>query len=89
VEEVIYQHAAVAEVAVIGIPDPKWIELVAAVVVPRAGSTVTEKELTEYCRQKLAGFKCPKRIMIVDRLPKNPSGKILKRELKETFASAN
>ncbi len=89
VEEVIYQHAAVAEVAVIGIPDPKWIELVAAVVVPRAGSTVTEKELTEYCRQKLAGFKCPKRIMIVDRLPKNPSGKILKRELKEKFAGVN
>jgi fatty-acyl-CoA synthase len=89
VEEVIYQHPAVAEVAVFGIPDPKWIELVVAVVVPRAGVAVTDKELTEYCRQKLAGFKCPKRIILTDRLPKNPSGKILKRELKETFAPVN
>jgi len=83
VEEVIYQHPGVAEVAVIGLPDPKWIEMVAAVVVPKAGMTFTERELMEFCRERLAGFKCPKKIIFVNELPKNPSGKILKRELKE------
>jgi len=83
VEEVIYQHADIEETAVIGLPDPKWIELVTAVVVRKKGSSLGEKELIDFCRDKLAGFKCPKRVVFVDQLPKNPSGKILKRELKE------
>ncbi|HOT44128.1 MAG TPA: fatty acyl-CoA synthetase [Spirochaetota bacterium] len=87
VEEVIYQHPDVAETAVIGLPDPKWIELVAAVVVLKAGSAATEKDIIDYCKKNLAGFKCPKKIILTDKLPKNPSGKILKRELKEMFAS--
>jgi len=70
-------------VAVIGLPDPKWIEIVAAVIVPKKGSSLTEKEIIAHCKEHLAGFKCPKKIVIAENLPKNPSGKILKRELKE------
>jgi len=83
VEEVIYQYPGVEETAVIGLPDPKWIEVVAAVVVPKKGAIVIEKDLVAYCRERLAAFKCPKKILITDKLPKNPSGKILKRELKQ------
>jgi len=82
VEEVLYQYPGIEEVAVIGLPDPKWIEIVAAVVVPKKGTALTEKNLVAYCKEHLAGFKCPKKIVITDKLPKNPSGKILKRELK-------
>jgi len=64
-------------------PDPKWIEVVVAVIVPKKNASTTEKELITYSKERLAGFKCPKRIVITDKLPKNPSGKILKRELKE------
>ncbi|HRS97297.1 MAG TPA: fatty acyl-CoA synthetase [Smithella sp.] len=87
VEEVLYQYPGVAEAAVVGLSDPKWIEIVAAVVVPKEGVTFSEKDLIAFCKQHLAGFKCPKRVFITDRLPKNPSGKILKRELKERFSS--
>lgn len=83
VEEALYRHPGIEEVAVIGLPDPKWIEIVAAVVVPKKNASITEKELITYCKEHLAGFKCPKKILISDKLPKNPSGKILKRELKE------
>jgi len=85
VEEVLYQYPGVEEVAVIGLPDPKWIEIVAAVVVPKKGKVIEEKQIIAYCRDRLAGFKCPKKIVVIDKLPKNPSGKILKRELKEQF----
>jgi len=82
VEEVLYQFPDVEEVAVIGLPDPKWIEIVAAVVVPKKGAKFSEQDIKGFAKERLAGFKCPKKIFIVDRLPKNPSGKILKRELK-------
>ncbi len=85
VEEVLYQHPALKEVAVIGLPDPKWIEIVTAVVIPRENDEVTEKELIAFCKERLAAFKCPKKILITDNFPKNPSGKILKRELKEIY----
>ncbi|MBN2570252.1 MAG: long-chain-fatty-acid--CoA ligase [Deltaproteobacteria bacterium] len=85
VEEVLYKHPAIEEVAVIGQPDPKWIEIVTAVVIPRKGSAVTEKELIAYCRERLAVFKCPKKIIMADSFPKNPSGKILKRKMKEIY----
>lgn len=83
VEEMIYQHADVAEVAVFGIPHPRWIEAVVAVAVPKPGSNLQAAALHEFCRSKLAGYKVPKYIVITDRLPKNASGKILKRELRE------
>lgn len=85
VEDALYTHDAVAEAAVIGLPDEKWIELIAAVVVARG--EVTEEELIAHARAHLPHFKAPKRVLFVDELPRNASGKILKRELRERFAS--
>lgn len=81
VEDVLYTHPAVAEVAVIGLPDERWIEAVTAVVVARA--EVTEAELLAHVKERVAHFKAPKRIHFVTELPRNASGKILKRELRE------
>jgi fatty-acyl-CoA synthase len=86
VEEVIFQHPAVAEAAVFGIPHPRWIEAVAAAVVPRQGQMLDTEELTQFCWQRLAGYKTPKYVVVVDTLPKNVSGKILKRDLRITYA---
>ncbi|MCX4585812.1 acyl-CoA synthetase [Streptomyces sp. NBC_01481] len=86
VEDALYTHPAVAETAVIGLPDERWIEAVTAVVV--AHGEVTEAELIDHAREKLAHFKAPKKILFVDELPRNASGKILKRELRDRFASA-
>jgi fatty-acyl-CoA synthase len=80
VEDALYTHPAVGEVAVIGIPDEKWIEAITAVVVSKAA--VTEQELLAHARGKLSSFKIPKAIRFVDELPRNASGKILKRELR-------
>jgi len=87
VEEVLYQHPAVAEAAVFGTPHPQWIEAVTAAIVCRAGSSVTSDELIAHCRERMAGFKTPKRIVFVEALPKNASGKILKRELRQQLAT--
>jgi fatty-acyl-CoA synthase len=89
VEEVLYQHPAVAEAAVIGMPDARWIEAVTAAVVLRPGVQTTPSALIGFCRERLAGFKTPKRIVILERLPKNASGKILKRELRSQLAPAD
>ncbi|MFB6807650.1 fatty acyl-CoA synthetase [Streptomyces sp. NPDC056387] len=83
VEDVLYTHPGVAEAAVVGLPDERWIEAVTAVVVPRG--EVTEAELLAYAREGLARFKAPKRVLFVDALPRNASGKILKRELRDRF----
>ncbi|MFF4211433.1 acyl-CoA synthetase [Streptomyces sp. NPDC001796] len=84
VEDALYSHERVAETAVIGLPDERWIEAVTAVVVPRG--EVTEAELIDHVREKLPHFKAPKRVLFVDELPRNASGKILKRELRDRFA---
>lgn len=83
VEEVIYRHAAVSEVAVVGVPHPRWIEAVVAVIVVKTGCSLDESEVMKHCSDHLAGFKCPKHIVFLEALPKNPSGKLLKRELRE------
>jgi fatty-acyl-CoA synthase len=83
VEDALYTHERVAEVAVIGLPDERWIEAVTAVVVARG--EVTEAELVAHAREKLTHFKAPKRVLFVDELPRNASGKILKRELRDRF----
>ncbi|MGW6518657.1 acyl-CoA synthetase [Streptomyces sp. NPDC054950] len=85
VEDALYTHDAVAEAAVIGLPDEKWIEVITAVVVPRG--EVTEEELVAHAREHLPHFKAPKRVLFVPELPRNASGKILKRELRERFGS--
>ncbi|MHB8833487.1 MAG: acyl-CoA synthetase [Desulfobacteria bacterium] len=85
VEEAIYLDKRVQEAAVIGLPDPKWVEVVAAVVVLKPGETMTEKELIGHCRNELAAFKCPKRVIFVDALPKTPTGKILKRMMRDQY----
>ena len=86
VEEVLYRHDGVAEVAVFGLRHPLWVEAVAAVVVPRQGVTLTDEDVLAHCREHLAGYKTPKYVVLVDALPKNPSGKILKRELRDAHA---
>lgn len=86
VEEALYEHPAVAEVAVVGVPHPTWIEAVVAIVVARPGADVDAAELTAHARERLAPFKVPKAFALVDQLPKNPSGKLLKRELRSTYS---
>ena len=88
VEEAIYALDGVSEVAVIGLVHPIFIEAVAAVVVTRPGHVVTEEAVIAFCKQRLAHFKVPKRVIMMDTLPKNPSGKVLKRELRERLGSA-
>ncbi len=85
VEEMIYRLPAVSEVAVIGVPHPKWVEAVAAVIVVKAGQTLTQQEVLAHCDRHLAGFKTPKAIVFAPALPKNPSGKLLKRDLRERY----
>jgi long-chain acyl-CoA synthetase len=83
VEDVLAQHADVADVAVVGIPDAHWGELVKAFVILRPGCSGTGDELVAFARERLAGYKLPRAIEFVDDLPRTPSGKVLKRELRE------
>jgi fatty-acyl-CoA synthase len=85
VEDAMYGHPAVAEVAVVGLPHERWIEAIAAVVVLTEPGAASETELLAYGRERLSGTKAPKSVHIVDELPKNASGKLLKRELRERF----
>ena len=85
VENALMAHPDVADVGVVGVPDEKWGEAVHAVVVKAADADPTPEALIAFARERLAGFKCPKSISFVDALPRNPSGKILKRELREPY----
>ena len=83
VEEVLYEHPAVIEAAIIGLPDEVWGEAVCAVIVPKQNAIVDEQELKSFCREKLAGYKVPRKIFIEEALPRNASGKILKYQLRQ------
>ncbi|GGI25795.1 MULTISPECIES: acyl-CoA synthetase [Bradyrhizobium] len=85
VEEMIYKIPAISEVAVVGLPDPHWIEAVTAIVVVKSGEKLDEDAVITHCAGSMAHFKVPKRVIFVDSLPKNPSGKLLKRELRQRF----
>lgn len=87
VEEALYGLDGVAEVAVFGVSHPRWIEAVVAAVVPREDVPLTTGGIMTHARDHLAGYKCPKYVVLVDTLPKSPSGKVLKRELRQQYAS--
>jgi acyl-CoA synthetase (AMP-forming)/AMP-acid ligase II len=86
VERVLYEHGAVLEAAVVGRADDRWGEVPVAFVAVRPGASATAEQLIEHCRGQLARFKVPKGVVFVDALPRNPSGKVLKRELRDRVA---
>jgi len=88
VEDCIYKHPDVAEVAVIGVPDPRWGETVCAIVVAKPGTSPTAQDIIDFTQGKLARFKQPRSVVFTDLLPRNPAGKVLKFELRERFGGA-
>ena len=81
----LYQHPAVLEAACIAIPDEKWGEAPAALVVLKPGQSATEEEIVQFCRERMAHFKCPRSVSFIDALPRTTTGKIQKNLLRDKF----
>jgi len=84
-EHILYSHPAILECAVIGVPDDKWGEAAKAIVVLKEGESAAEADIIDYCRDKMASYKKPKSVDFVDSLPRNMSGKVLKKILREPY----
>ena len=85
VENAIFGHPGVADVAVIGVPDEKWGEAVKAIIVVKPGEAPTQDSIIAWARERIAGYKCPKTVEFIEVLPRNPSGKVLRKDLRETY----
>ncbi|UCH22103.1 MAG: long-chain fatty acid--CoA ligase, partial [Deltaproteobacteria bacterium] len=85
VEDILHSHPKIEEAAVIGVPNPEWGQEPRAIVVVKKGENIGADEIMAYCRSRLAGFKRPRSVVFVDSLPRNPMGKVLKKELRETY----
>ena len=85
VEKVLSQCSGISDVAVIGVPDDRWGEAVKALVVLQPGSEISAQDIIAYAQQRIARFKCPKSIDFIESVPRNPSGKILKKILREPY----
>ena len=89
VESAIFGHGSISDVAVIGIPDETWGEAVKAIVVLKDGTTASEEDIIDFTRDRIAGFKSPKSVDFISELPRNPSGKILKKEFSNALDFSN
>ncbi|SDE53883.1 Acyl-CoA synthetase (AMP-forming)/AMP-acid ligase II [Priestia aryabhattai B8W22] len=89
IEDVLYRHRNVKEVSIIGIPDPKYIETVCAVIVKKEGSDLTEEDVIEFCKKHLASYKKPRKVRFVEEIPRTPSGKVQKYVLRNQYKDVN
>ncbi len=85
VESLLFDHPKVADAAIVGLPHPRWVEAVTAFVVPKPGESITEEEIIQFCKENLAGYKVPKKAVVLDEIPKNPTGKVLKKDIRNQF----
>jgi fatty-acyl-CoA synthase len=88
VEDVLYSFPKIDEAAVIGVPDPDWGQEPMAIVVLKKGESADPDEIMEFCRSRLAGFKRPRSVVFTDELPRNPMGKVMKKDLRKKYANA-